>query len=184
MCSMTRFLSKKLRLTVNEKKSAVDRPWQRQFLGYSVTREKRAPLRIAPDREQRLKQKARLVLRPGRGRKVAETLKLLAPKIRGWASYYQFCDVKRALEDFDAWIRRRIRAIYWRQWKRPKTRFREMLKRGLGFERAHKSASNGRGPWWNAGASHMNCAVTIKELRALGYVSLVEEWQRLKRSAA
>jgi RNA-directed DNA polymerase len=184
MESMTRFLSKKLRLSVNQQKSAVDRPWRRQFLGYSVTNEKRAPLRISRDREQRLRVKARMILRPGRGRKIAETLKLLAPKIRGWAGYYQLCDVKRALEDFDKWMRRRIRAIYWRQWKRPGTRFKEMLKRGLNFERARKSAGNGRGPWWNAGASHMNCSITTRELRANGYVSLLEAWQRLKRSAA
>ena len=183
MDSMTGFLKKRLRLTVNQQKSAVDRPWRRQFLGYSVLSKKTAPLCVAPPKEQRMKQKARLLLRPGRGRKVSETLQRLAPLIRGWAGYYKLCDVKRAFEDFDSWVRRRIRAILWRQWKRPHTRRKEMLKRGLDPERARKSAVNGRGPWWNAGASHMNHAVTTRELRALGYVSLMEEWQRLKSSA-
>ena len=183
MSSMTRFLTRKLRLSVNQQKSAVDRPWQRQFLGYSFTVKKTAPLRISSDREKRLKLKARMILRPGRGRKITETMKRLAPKIRGWAGYYQLCEVKRAVTQFDEWVRRRIRAIYWRQWKRPGTRYRELLKRGISRERAHLSASNGRGSWWNAGASHMNQALDTRALRAIGYVSLMEELQRLKCSA-
>ena len=86
MESMTSFLAKRIRLTVHRQKSAVDRPWRRQFLGYSGTTGKQAPPRVAPDREKRLKLMAREILRPGRGRKVAQTLKLLVPKIRGWAS--------------------------------------------------------------------------------------------------
>lgn len=183
MSSMTRFLERKLRLQVNQQKSAVDRPSKRQFLGYSVLARKTAPLTVALDRESRMKAKARPILRAGRGRQIAATIQALAPKIRGWASYYQHCDVKAAFERFDEWLRRRIRAIYWRHWKRPRTRQRELEKRGIDPERAWKSANNGRGPWWNAGASHMNLAVKTQELRAHGYVSLLEEYQRLKRSA-
>lgn len=183
MASLTRFLGRRLRLEVNQQKSAVDRPWRRQFLGYSVLIQKHAPLTIAPDRERRLKSKARPVLKMGRGRKISQTLANLASKIRGWASYYKLCEAKAAFERFDEWLRRRIRAIYWRQWKRPKTRVKEMMKRGIDYERARKSASNGRGPWWNAGAPHMNQAIDTRRLRALGYVSLLEEFQRIKRSA-
>jgi RNA-directed DNA polymerase len=183
MRSMTRFLDRRLRLQVNEQKTAVARPWHRQFLGYSVLPRKTAPLIVAPDRESRMRQKARPLLKAGRGRKLSQTLGLLAPKLRGWASYYVLCDVKAAFERFDGWLRRRLRAILWRQWKRPKTRRRELIRRGLDVQRAHRSAYNGRGPWWNAGASHMNCAVHTRELRKLGYVSLLEEYQRLKRSA-
>lgn len=183
MESLTGFLKQRLRLEVNQQKSAVDRPWRRQFLGYSVLWRKNAPLVVAPDRERRMKAKARPILRMGRGRKVAETVANLAPKIRGWASYYKLCDAKAAFERFDEWCRRRIRAIYWRQWKRPKARLKELLKRGIDYERARKSANNGRGPWWNAGAPHMNQAITTRSLRAIGHLSLLEEFQRLKRSA-
>lgn len=183
MTSLTQFLSRRLKLEVNEQKSAVDRPWRRQFLGYSVLSQKSAPLTIAPERERRLKAKSRPLLKMGRGRKISQTLAHLAPKIRGWASYYKLCDAKAAFERFDEWLRRRIRAIHWRQWKRSKTRVKEMLKRGIDYERARKSASNGRGPWWNAGASHMNQTIDTRRLRALGYVSLLEEFQRFKRSA-
>lgn len=183
MVSMTRFLERRLRLQVNEQKSAVDRPWRRQFLGYSVLNGKNALLIVAPEREKRMKAKARPLLRTGRGRSIARTLKELAPKIRGWAGYYCLCEAKAAFERFDEWARRRIRAIYWRQWKRPKARFRELVRRGIDVKRARKSAGNGRGPWWNAGASHMNQAVTTRELRIQGYLSLLEEFQRLKFSA-
>ena len=183
MTSLTQFLKRKLRLEVNQQKSAVDRPWRRQFLGYSVLAKKTAPLTVAPDRERRMKAKVRPLLRTGRGRKISQTVADLTPKIRGWASYYSLCETKAAFERFDDWCRRRIRAIYWRHWKRPKTRFKELLRRGIDRERARKSAWNGRGPWWNAGASHMNQALDTLRLRSIGYVSLLEEFQCLKRSA-
>ena len=184
MKTLTSFLSRKLRLTVNRQKSAVAKASQRQFLGYSVTAHKQARLKVAPEREKRLRVKLRQFLRPARGRNLKETLIVVGPKLTGWAAYYQLCEVKSTFERLDEWIRRRIRVIIWRQWKRPRTRFKEMVKRGLERDRARKSASNGRGPWWNAGASHMNQTFTTKRLREMGYVSLLEEWQRLKRSAA
>ena len=183
MDSLTQFLSRKLRLTVNSRKSAVDRPWKRQFLGFSFLSGRDAKLKMAPDREKRMKAKTRLLLRAGRGRKVETSLRLLAPKIRGWAGYYHLSEVKAAFERFDEWLRRRIRAIYWRQWKRPKTRAKKLMSLGIDRDRAFKSAYNGRGPWWNSGASHMNQAFPTKRLRQLGFVSILEESQRLKRPA-
>ena len=180
--SLTQFLEKKLKLKVNESKSAVDRPWKRQFLGYSMTPNREPRLKVAPDREKRFKRGMRPLLRAGRGRSIHDTLKQITPKIRGWVNYYQLCDVKAAFERLDGWIRRRIRCLYWRQWKRPKTRRKQLIIRGLDVERARKSAGNGRGPWWNAGASHINHAVPIRELRGLGLISFLEEFQRFKFS--
>ena len=85
-----------------------------------------------------------------------------------------------SFEVLDEWIRRKLRAIYWRQWKRPKTRYRELQRRGIDSERARVSAGNGRGPWWNAGARHMNQAIPTRTLRQLGLVSLLEEHRRLQ----
>lgn len=181
MKSLTDFLSVKLRLTVNQKKSAVERPWNRVFLGFSFLREKGAKIRMAPDREKRMRAKVRPILRAGRGRKVEHSLKILAPLIRGWAGYFLISEVKSAFERFDEWLRRRIRAIYWRQWKRPRKRAQMLQKLGIDRNRARKSASNGRGPWWNSAASHMNQAITTRRLRLSGYVSILEESQRLKR---
>ena len=88
-------------------------------------------------------------------------------------------EAKVSFEVLDEWIRRKLRVIYWRQWKRPKTRYRELVRRGIDPERARLSAGNGRGPWWNAGARHMNQAVPTRTLRQMGLVSLVVEYRRL-----
>ena len=183
MASLTRFLEKRLRLTVNQKKSAVDRPWNRQFLGYTVTFHKRAKLQVAPDREKRLKDKLKPFLRMARGRAIDRTLSELAPKIRGWASYYKLCDVKGPFERLDLWLRRRIRLLFWRQWKTPKNRFRQMARRGVPGGIARAGSRDKRGPYWHSGSSHMLRAINYKELRELGWLSFLEEFQRLKRSA-
>lgn len=162
---------------------AVDRPWKRQFLGYSVLAKKAAPLVVSRDREKRMKSKLKPILRMGRGSSITETTKRIAPKIRGWAAYYHLCEAKAAFERFDEWLRRRLRCLYWRQWKRNWTRFKELRKRGLERHQAWISATNGRGPWWNGGATHMHMAIPTRHLRTIGYVSLLEEYQRLKRSA-
>ncbi len=82
----------------------------------------------------------------------------LAPKLRGWVAYYKLAEVRGVFEELDGWIRRRLRTILWRQWKRPFKRYTMLRKRGIPEKTARKSAGNGRGPWWNAGARHMNFA--------------------------
>ncbi len=159
MTTLERFLEKRLRLKVNRKKSAVGRPWKRKFLGYGTTTNKKPKLRPAPESVKRLKLKLKELFRRGRGWSLARTIGELNPIVRGWVAYYRLSDVSRVFEELDAWIRRRLRLILWRQWKRPRTRLKELRKRGLDEERAAQSAYNGRGPWWNAGASHTNQAV-------------------------
>jgi RNA-directed DNA polymerase len=102
---------------------------------------------------------------------------------RGWVAYFRMADVKASFEDLDKWLRRKLRGIVWRQWKRPRTRVRELRRCGLDMARARASALNGRGPWWNAGASHMHAAVPTAALRRLGLLSLLEEHQRLTRAS-
>ncbi len=179
MVSLERFLREKLRLRVNRDKSAVARPWDRKFLGYSVTVHREAKLKVASESVQRLKAKLRGILRPGRGRALVEVCRQLAPLIRGWVGHYRLAEIKGVFEALDGWLRRRLRSIVWRQWKRPRTRFKELCRRGLEAARAAASAFNGRGPWWNAGASHMNEALPIRWLRTSGLVSFVDEHRRL-----
>ena len=180
MASLERFLRKRLRLRVNRSKSAVDRPWKRKFLGYTVTAEHKARLRVSPESVKRLKAKLRPLLRRGRGASLARTCEELAPILRGWTAYYRMGETKESFEVLDEWIRRKLRVIYWRQWKRPRTRRRELMRRGIDPERARLSAGNGRGPWWNAGASHMNQAIPTQDLRRLGLTSLLDEHRRLQ----
>ena len=179
--SLTGFLEQRLKLKVNQAKSAVARPWQRKFLGYSLTWHQRPKLRIAKPSRQKLTEKVRALMRGAHGRNLAATIQTLNPVLRGWAAYYKLTETKSALEDRDGWIRRKLRCILWRQWKRPYARARNMMKRGLTEERAWRSATNGRGPWWNAGASHMNAAFPKSWFDHLGLVSLLDTVQRLQR---
>lgn len=103
--------------------------------------------------------------------------------LRGWVAYYRMSVVKAGLEMLDAWIRRKLRCIVWRQWKTSRTRFNKLQEHGANRKRAAAAAWNGRGPWWNAGASHMNLVRPTRWFRDLGLVSLLDEYRRLERSA-
>lgn len=179
MASLERFLSERLRLKINRDKSAVARPWERKFLGYSVTVHRETRLKIAPASVQRFKKKLRALLRQGRGRNLRGLLTELAPILRGWAAYFRLSEVKVTWESLDQWLRRKLRAILWKQWKTWRTRLRELVRLGLSRERAAASACNGRGTWWNAGASHLNEAVPNALLQRWGLVSLQQEQRRL-----
>lgn len=180
--SLTRFLEKKLRLKVNREKSAVDRPGKRKFLGYSMTWHKEPRLKVAPESVKRLKDKLREKFRQGRGRNIGRFIEELAPLLRGWVNYFRLAEVKNTFEDLDGWIRRKLRRNLWRQWKRNYTRAKNLMKLGLSEERAWKSATNGRGPWWNSGASHMNQALPRKFFDAHGLISLLNQLHRIQCS--
>jgi RNA-directed DNA polymerase len=171
--SITRFLEKKLKLRVNREKSAVDRPWKRKFLGYSMTIEKEPRLKVAPEAIKRLKGNLKAAFRRGRGRNLKRFInEELNPILRGWGNYFQLSEVVGTYEELNGWLRRRLRCILWRQWKRPRTRRKRLIARGLEEQRASQSAYNGRGAWWNSGASHMNEAYPRKYFDFLGLVVL------------
>jgi len=171
--SISKFLERKLRLKVNREKSAVDRPWKRKFLGYSMTHNKEPKLKVAPQSLKRLRGKLKDMFRKGRGRNIKRFIeKDLNPVLRGWGNYFRLSEVKIATLELDEWIRRRLRCLLWRQWKRPWTRKKRLLARGLSELRSWQSVSNGRGAWWNSGASHMNQAYPKNYFYSLGLVSL------------
>ena len=180
MASITRFLADTLKLTVNAAKSAVARPWTRKFLGYSLTWHKAPKLKIAPTSLKRLDDKIREVLKGARGRSLTTVITKLNPILRGWMAYFKLTETKQALEALDGWIRRKLRCILWRQWKRAYTRAKNLMKAGLKEERAWRSACNQRGPWWNSGASHMNQAFPKSFFDRLGLVSLLDTMRRLQ----
>jgi RNA-directed DNA polymerase len=181
MCGLRAFLEEVLHLRINEAKSAVARPWNRTFLGYSVTVHRRPRLRIAATSLRRLRQRIREQMRRGRGRSLAHTIEELNPLLRGWLGYFQHAQGLRALETLDEWLRRRLRCLLWRQWKRPATRARKLRQLGLDTHRAWRSACNGRGAWWNAGAPHLNAALPTAFFTHLGLASLVDTHRRLQR---
>jgi len=179
MASLERFLEKRLRLKVNRQKSAVGRPWERKFLGYRFTASRSAVLRPAPESVARFKQKLRELFRQGRGWSLVRTIETLNPILRGWGNYYGLSGVEGVFEELDQWVRRRLRLQLWRRWKRPRTRAEQLRKLGLEEDRAWRSAYNGRGPWWNSGASHMNQAVPTVWLAQRGLVSLIDQHRKL-----
>ncbi len=176
------FLANRLRLTVNDSKSAVARPWERKFLGFSVANRQVSKIRIAKQSIQRLMDAVRQLSIGGKGSSLPQTIERLNPVLRGWMSYFSLTQSRRPIEELDAWVRRRLRCLVWRQWKRPRTRETKMLSLGLDAQRAWKSSVNGRGPWWNAGAKHMIAALPPKLFTQLGLVSLVATHQHLQRS--
>jgi RNA-directed DNA polymerase len=182
MASVTEFLEKRLRLKVNREKSAVARPWERKFLGYSMTWHKQPRLKVAESSIKRLKAKVRVIFREGRGRSLSQVIKELNALLRGWMQYFRLAEVKGIFDELDSWIRRRLRCLIWLRWKRPKTRMKELIKRGLEKLRAWKSASNGRGSWWNAGASHMNEAFPKSYFDRSGLVSLLDQQRKFQFS--
>jgi len=183
MASITGYLSERLKLTVNQSKSAVDRPWKRTFLSYRMTWHRKPRLTVAKKAVDRLKANLKTIFRRGRGKSIQATIEETTPKLRGWIAYFRYAEVKGIFEELDGWLRRKLRRILWKQWKRPYTRAKNLMRRGLSEATAWQSATNGHGPWWNAGAAHMNKAVPKSYFDKLGLMSLMNQYQRLQRAS-
>ena len=183
MAGVERFLNQRLKLTLNREKSHVARPWVCDYLGYGMSWHQQPRLRVATMSLGRLRDRLRDLLRGARGRKMARVIEQINPVLRGWAGYFKLSQSKRPLEEIDGWVRRKLRCVVWRQWKRPSTRARNLMRLGLSEARACKSAFNGRGPWWSSGASHMNQALPKKLWDQLGLVSVLDTINRLSRIA-
>ena len=174
--SVTEFVEKQLKLKVNRAKSAVDRPWKRTFLGFSFTNHRRPRIRIPKETLRRFRLNLKDLFRRGRGRNLVRfTREELNPVLRGWLNYFRLAETKGYAEDLDGWLRRRLRCILWRQWKRGRTRYKQLRKRGMDEKRARASAFNGRGAWWNSGAPHMNDAFRKSYFDKLGLFSLLDK---------
>jgi hypothetical protein len=146
-----------------------------------MTFHRRPRLKVGLASIERLKDTLKKRFREGRGRNPGRFIQEeLTPLMRGWVNYFRLAEVKGVFEELDSWIRRKLRCILWRQWKRSRTRAKNLIKHGLVKARAWRSATNGRGPWWNSGASHMNEACPKKFFDALGLVSLLSELRRLQ----
>jgi group II intron reverse transcriptase/maturase len=183
MASLTSYLSERLKLTVNVGKSAVDRPWKRTFLSYGMTWHRKPRLTVAKKAVDKLKSTFKAIFRRGKGKRLPTTIGEMTPQLRGWLNYFRYAEVKGIFDELDGWLRRKLRRILWKQWKRPYTRAKNLMRRGLSDSTAWKSATNGRGPWWNAGAAHMHKAFPKSYFDKLGLVSLVDQYHRLQRTS-
>lgn len=169
-----KYLTEKLKLKVNQQKSAVDNPWNRKFLGFTFTTDK-APKQIAvhESRVKRFKDKIKGIFKKMRGGNLSENIrKRVMPIVRGWANYFGLAEERGIFENLDGWIRRKMRDILWRQWRRPRTRYKRLMELGLKAENARKTVRTSKGPWRMASSVGMHMAVSNKKIEKMGYVPM------------
>jgi RNA-directed DNA polymerase len=168
MKSLTRFISTKLKLKVNESKSAVAEPRERKFLGFSFTNSTSPKRRIAPKAVKRFKERVRELTRRTRGISIERMAKELASYLRGWVGYFGKCQTPSVLQSLEAWTRRRLRSAIWKQWKRGRVRFTELRKRGVSLTLAKHTAGSAHGPWHLAKSQALTFALPNAYFDSLG----------------
>ena len=181
MESITRFITRKLKLKVNGEKSAVARPWERKFLGFSFTNGKEPKRRIAPKALERFKKQVRELTQRTRGVSLEQMIAELAVYARGWGGYFNHCQTPSVLKALDEWMRRRLRSVAWKQWKHGRARFRELRQRGVGKELAAQTAGSAHGPWRIAGSPALSFALPNVYLNSLGLPTLDGARERLNQ---
>ena len=174
MAGIEGFLAKRLKLKVNKAKSAVAKPSVRKFLGFSFTGGKEPRRRIAPQVLARFKAKVRELTRRTRGQSLTQIAKGLSTYLIGWRGYFGFCQTPSVLRRLDEWLRRRLRAIAWKQWRRGPTRFAELRRCGVGRDLAAQTARSPHGPWRLANSPALAIAMPIAFFRSLGLASVAD----------
>jgi RNA-directed DNA polymerase len=175
MQSVTQFITQELKLKVNETKSAVARPQERKFLGFSFTAGPEIKRVIAPKALDRFKQRIREITRRAKGVSMQTTIGELAPYMRGWRSYFGYRETPEVLVSLTRWVRLRLRAAMWRQWKTPRRRREALLELGVRLRLARNTAGSGLGPWYLAKAKALSVGLSNAYFKSLGLPSLVGE---------
>lgn len=173
MESVTRFITR-LKLKVNETKSAVAQPQQRKFLGFSFTTGPEVKRVIAPAALNRFKQRTREMTRRAKGVSMETTMAELAPYLRGWRGYFGYCETPEVLVNLTRWVRLRLRAALWRQWKTPRRRRAALLQLGVRGLLASQTAGSGRGPWYLARSKALSVGLSNAYFKSLGFPSLID----------
>ncbi len=174
MESITRFITQRLKLKVNETKSAVARPQERKFLGFSFSAGPEVKRVIAPKALDRFKQRIRETTRRAKGVSIETTMEELAPYLRGWRNYFGFCETPEVLIGLSRWVRLRLRSALWRQWKTPRRRRAALLKLGVRPRLASHTAGSGRGPWYLARAKALSVGLSNAHFKSLGLPTLID----------
>jgi len=172
MASVERFLAGRLKLAINKAKSAVAPPHERKFLGFSFTGGTTPKRRIAPQAVARFKERVRAMTMRTRGASLVQIAKELSRYLIGWRGYFGFCETPSVLRRLDEWIRRRLRSLVWKQWKRGKTRFAELRRRGVERNLAAQTAGSAYGPWRLSHSPALTIALPNKLFRQIELVSL------------
>jgi RNA-directed DNA polymerase len=179
--SIQRYLEKKLKLKVNEEKSAVDRPWRRQFLGFSFTSQRKARIRLSSKAMKRMKDKIRQLTNPNESIPIEERIKKINQYLIGWIGYYALAETPTPIEKLAGWIRRRLRLCLWSQWRRVRTRIRKLRTLGLKEQDILKISNTRKGAWRTAGASQLHRAMGNAYWRSQGLKDLTARYFELRK---
>jgi len=176
MESVVRYLTKTLKLKVNEEKSAVDNPWNRQFLGFTFYKgSETTKIAVHGSRIKRFKDKIRGITKKMRGSKITESIrKVMLPITRGWANYFGLAELQGTFEDLDGWVRRKIRGILWRQWKKARTRYKRLVTLGIKPVVARKAAYSSKGPWRSSKTPVIHRALSNIIIEEMGYIPMAD----------
>ncbi|WP_421073421.1 group II intron reverse transcriptase/maturase (plasmid) [Paraburkholderia sp. A1BS-2L] len=172
MAGLEAFLTGKLKLKVNEAKSAVAQPHTRKFLGFTFSNRAQVKRRIAPKALTRFKDRIRELTQRTRGVSADQMIGTLHRYLTGWRGYFGFCETPSVLQRLDEWVRRRVRCFFWKQWKRGRTRFRELTARGVSRDLAAQTAGSPHAAWRLSNSPALQHALTNRFLRSLGLPSL------------
>jgi RNA-directed DNA polymerase len=175
MRSITRFITQKLKLKVNEGKSAVARVQERKILGFSFATGPEVKRTIASKTVERFKRRIREITRRAKSVAIETTIAELASYMRGWRNYFSFCETPQVLIALTRWVRLRLRAALWRQWKTPRRRRAALIARGVSPQLASSTAGSGLGPWYLARSKALSVGLQNAYFRSLGLPSLAEE---------
>jgi RNA-directed DNA polymerase len=173
MESISRFITQKLKLKVNETKSAVARPQERKFLGFSFTAGPDIKRTIAPRSLERFKQRIRDITRRAKGVSIKTTMEELARYMLGWRGYFGFCETPEELIALTRWVRLRLRAAFWRQWKTPRRRRAALIALGVSGQ-LRNTAGSGHGPWHIARSKALSVGLSNAHFKSLGLPSLID----------
>ena len=179
--SVTAFLEDRLRLRVNEGKSAVDRPWKRKFLGFTLyLKDKR--IRLADASVKRVKEKIRSLTQRSAAVSMAERIKRLNQYLGGWIGYFALSEVPSLFHELDEWLRRRLRLCQWKQWKRIRTRVRELRALGLKELDVWEAAGSRKAYWRIAASPPLHKALSNAYWQARGLVALTDRYQKVRNA--
>lgn len=178
--SVTRFIETRLKLKVNQGKSAVDRPWKRKFLGFSFSMDKEPKVRIAKQSLQRVKVRIREITSRKRSMKMEERMKELNHYLMGWCGYFSLANTPSTFREMDKWIRRRLRMCLWKQWKKPRTKVKRLISIGVPKDKAYEWGNTRKGYWRFAGSPILQRALSNQYWESNGLKSVLDRYNFLR----
>jgi group II intron reverse transcriptase/maturase len=180
--SCRRYLEGKLKLKMNEEKSRTDSPMKAKFLGFALYKVREVGIRVHEKALHKLKEKLKELTGRSQGKKLSEILEAVNRSMVGWLNYYALADMRKHVEAISKWLRRRIRMYIWKQWKRVRTRYKELQRHGINQEQAWQWANTRKGYWRTAGSPILSCALPDKHLESLGLINFTQRYEELHSS--